>query len=111
MGESAVCRYLKIRGWRILTRNYRVKGGEIDIVARRLGVTAFIEVKTRSAAYTEIYGRPSDAVDEEKKRHFRYAVKRYVSESGERILRPRIDVAEVLTDGSRIKINYIKDAF
>ena len=111
MGEAAVVRYLRLRGWRVLSRNYRVKGGEIDIVARRLGVTAFIEVKTRDAQYTGAFGRPADAVNKDKIMHLKTAIKRYVSEVGLGGTSPRADVAEVYTIGRRCRINYIKGAF
>ncbi len=39
--------YLRLRGWRILARRYRSPYGEIDIVARRRGLIAFVEVKAR----------------------------------------------------------------
>jgi len=43
-----LCRWhLRLRGWRILARDWRCPVGEIDIVARRRGVLAVIEVKTR----------------------------------------------------------------
>jgi putative endonuclease len=40
--------YLRLRGWRILARRYRSPVGEIDIVARRGRLVAFVEVKARS---------------------------------------------------------------
>lgn len=46
--ETLACWYLRLRGWRILARRARVVGGEVDIVARRGRVLAFIEVKARS---------------------------------------------------------------
>ena len=33
LGEESVCVYLTERGYRIAARNYRIKGGEIDIIA------------------------------------------------------------------------------
>jgi putative endonuclease len=39
---------LRLAGWRILARNLRLPQGEIDIVARRGAVVAFVEVKTRA---------------------------------------------------------------
>ncbi len=41
---------LRLAGWRILATNYRSPVGEIDIIARRAGVIAFIEVKARETA-------------------------------------------------------------
>lgn len=46
-GETAVCSYLMERGYKILTRNYRIRGGEIDIIAQKEEILAFVEVKTR----------------------------------------------------------------
>ncbi len=46
-GEGIAARYLESHGWRILARGYRVRGGEIDLVAARDGMLALVEVKTR----------------------------------------------------------------
>ena len=46
--ETLACWYLRMRGWRILARRARVPGGEVDIVARRGGILAFVEVKARA---------------------------------------------------------------
>lgn len=46
-GEDAVCEYLKKQGSKIIKRNYRIKGGEIDIISEKDGCIAFTEVKTR----------------------------------------------------------------
>ena len=47
MGETAVCRYLESKGYRIVERNFRIKGGEIDIIACRHKCLVFAEVKKR----------------------------------------------------------------
>ncbi len=41
---------LRLAGYSILARRYRTKLGEIDIVARRGGILAFVEVKARADA-------------------------------------------------------------
>lgn len=45
--EAAAVWWLRLKGFRILERNYTVSGGEIDIIALRRGVVAFVEVKAR----------------------------------------------------------------
>lgn len=46
--ESRCAAWLLAKGYRILARRFRSRAGEIDIIARRRGVTAFIEVKARA---------------------------------------------------------------
>jgi putative endonuclease len=46
--ETLACWYLRLKGWRILARRARVRGGEVDIVARRGRTLAFVEVKARA---------------------------------------------------------------
>jgi putative endonuclease len=43
--ETLACWYLRLKGWQILARRARVPGGEVDIVARRRHILAFVEVK------------------------------------------------------------------
>lgn len=46
--ETLACWYLRLKGWRILARRARVPGGEVDVVARRGRILAFVEVKARA---------------------------------------------------------------
>jgi len=63
--EEAAARYLIHDGWRLLGRNVRIGRGELDIVARRGPVLAFVEVKARR---THTCGAPEDAVSPLKRR-------------------------------------------
>ena len=47
-GEDAAVRYLERRGYITITRNWRIKAGELDIVSFKDGKLIFIEVKTRT---------------------------------------------------------------
>jgi putative endonuclease len=49
VSAESLCRWhLRLRGWRIVASDWRCPSGEIDILARRGGVLAIIEVKSRS---------------------------------------------------------------
>lgn len=58
-GEDLACKFLKKNGYRILERNYRIRGGEIDIVAKDGDTPVFIEVKTR---YSHDFGLPKESM-------------------------------------------------
>lgn len=49
-GEDVAARWLAARGWTILDRRVRTPAGEVDLVARRPGLVAFVEVKLRRTA-------------------------------------------------------------
>lgn len=48
--EGRAALWLRLKGYRILDRRYRTPRGEIDIVARRGGVVAMVEVKARATS-------------------------------------------------------------
>jgi putative endonuclease len=63
-GEKEACRFLRRRGYKILYRNFKSRGGgEIDIVCRDGDTLVFVEVKTRRG---DEFGRPIEAVDRQK---------------------------------------------
>ena len=58
-GENLACDFLKKLGYKILERNFRIRGGEIDIIAKDQYDLVFVEVKTR---YTHEFGPPAESV-------------------------------------------------
>jgi len=63
-GENIIAQFLIQRGYEILERNWRIREGEIDIVALSpAGIFTFIEVKTRSSL---AFGHPLESIDNEK---------------------------------------------
>jgi len=49
--ETIAAWWLRLHGWSILAMRARVRGGEVDIVARRGRMIAFVEVKARSSGF------------------------------------------------------------
>ena len=58
-GEDEAVKYLMKHSYKIITRNFSCKLGEIDIIAKDKDVLVFIEVKART---NDKYGNPSDAI-------------------------------------------------
>lgn len=109
-GEDYCVRYLKKHGYKILCRNYRKPYGEIDIVAGKRGVTAFVEVKTRRAGSL---GQPCEAVDFRKQQRIIRAAQAYLAENGTHG-QYRFDVCEVIIDKDTLKclqIRCLENAF
>lgn len=109
LGENAATDYLYRHGYRILARNYRCKGGELDIIAEHDGHVVFVEVKTRSP---RAYFKPEVAVDFKKRARVRRAAEMYLS--GYRDPSPsRFDVVSIdldLNDTIR-EIRLVQNAF
>ena len=104
-----MARYLEERGCTILDRQWRCRGGELDLVAReRSGIVCFVEVKLRGAG---AIGLPREFVDGRKQRRLRLAASLYLAEKGLDHAPARFDVAEVLEEGGRLRIHYLADAF
>ncbi len=92
-GEEVAAAYLVRRGWRILGRNVRCgRTGEIDIVAERGGILAFVEVKTRR---TDRFGTPAEAVTWRKQARIRALARHYLMTARPRAAAIRFDVVEV----------------
>lgn len=107
-GENIAAFYLEKKGYRILRRNFRIKGGELDIIAEKDGIIAFVEVKTRSA---DFLSGGFEAVDKRKQRLIIRAAEEY-SLKNPHDLQPRFDVVEIILDGKRVVgFNYVENAF
>ena len=105
IGEKAVCDYLENAGYKILRTNFKAAGGEVDIIAKKEGHLAFVEVKTRKDTS---FGYGTDAVNYHKQQRIIRAARAFIMtyEDYDEI---SFDVCEVYTK-KRI-INYIVSAF
>ena len=110
-GEERAAKYLRSKGYTILERNFRCRAGEIDIIALRGGVIAFVEVKLRRDSE---FAEAREFVTPAKQRRVILTAE-YWLVSHRTELQPRFDVIEVYApDGEqsrKVRINHIKDAF
>jgi len=102
-GEEQALRWLREQGYKIVARNYRWRGGEIDLIARDGDYLAFIEVKTRT---DEQFSLPEEALTREKQRRIIRTARRYIAEH-----RPELDLRFDVVAIAGGKIRLYKDAF
>jgi len=74
-GEAAAAAWLESRGWTVRERNFRCHAGEIDLIAQREDVVAFVEVKAWRSVPAEDLGR---AVGARKRRRISRAAGLYL---------------------------------
>lgn len=104
-GEDAAVRHLEKMGYTILERNYRVRTGEVDIIARDEEYLVFIEVKTRRS---KTFGSPFEAVDTRKQQQIIQVASSYIRGKEVSV---RFDVVAVHLSGQDAHVKVMKDAF
>jgi putative endonuclease len=108
-GEDIACRHLRLNGYRIITRNFRTRLGEIDIIAEEQGALVFVEVKTRMGAG---FCDPLEAVSRKKCRQISRVALEYVEKEGKQDQVCRFDVVGVtLKQGAPPQVETVRDAF
>jgi putative endonuclease len=107
-GEALAATHLEARGWRILARNVRAGGVEIDLVARRRSVLAIIEVKTRRNRFA---GAPEEAVDAAKRARLVRGAAAWLHAHPQRQHRVRFDVMVCEPDAEGWRVRHLEGAF
>lgn len=108
IGEDAVCGFLVRHGYEIIKRNFTVRGGEIDIIAEKADIIAFVEVKTRTIGSMT---SAEEAVDLRKQRLIIRTAQAYLQNVAQP-LQCRFDVASVETESGKVKkLRYYVNAF
>ncbi len=108
LAEALAATYLSQQGLQILERNYRVRGGELDLIALDGETLVFVEVRYRKNAR---FGGAAASIDARKQQRLIHAAQVYLLKHPRQALRPcRFDC--VLLDAlHRPQIDWIKDAF
>ena len=111
LGEEIAAAFLTARGYRLLERNFRCKGGEVDIIVRDPADNSlvFVEVKARRGLS---YGVPQLAVTPFKQRQISKAALTWLSKKRLHDTNARFDVIAILLDeGGHHKVEHIQNAF
>jgi putative endonuclease len=107
-GEDLACHELERRGYAIVARRFRVRGGELDIVARDGGVLVFVEVKTRSGRR---YGTAAEAVTSAKQHRIARLAHEYLARHHMSDCACRFDVVTVQLDAVAPAVEIVRNAF
>ena len=111
-GEQLAAEHMEAAGYRILARNFRSRFGEIDIIARRGNILAFVEVKLRKDAS---HGEAREFVTAAKQQRLRMTAEYYLAaRPWAQELQARFDVAEIYAPqgaGGTGRIQILENAF
>ncbi len=107
--EERACRHLEGVGMTIVERNFRARGGEIDIVARKGDVLVFVEVRSREVPG---FGTPEESVTPAKRRRIVGAARHYLSNVSPSSWREaRFDVIAIEGNGDAAVLRHYPAAF
>ena len=112
-GEDLAAALLEQKGYRILARNFHCRGGELDLVAAKEEILAFVEVRTRrSGAMVS----PAESVTAAKRKKVVTAAYAFLEEHPDlqQIMQPRFDLVLVETVGEAPEgwqTDHLEDAF
>ena len=108
IGEDLACRELERRGYAIVARRYRRRGGELDIVARDGPTIVFVEVKTRDG---RLFGGGAEAVTGLKRRRIVQLALDYLMRHRLSECPCRFDVVSIQLEAGRPVIEIYRNAF
>jgi len=103
-GEAVAAAWYAERGWDVVARNWRCADGELDLVCRRGGLVAVVEVKARSSSR---FGAPVEAVGPAKRARLRRVAAAWLRAQERPCGRVRFDVVSVDASG----VDVIEEAF
>ena len=108
LGERVAARWLERRGWEVLARRFRSGHRDLDLVARRAGVVAFVEVKARRGL---ALGDPVAAVGRWKQRQLARSAWIWIDRHGRPGEAYRFDVIGVVFGAAGVRVRHVEDAF
>ena len=108
IGEDLACRELERRGYAIVARRYRLRGGELDIVARDGPTIVFVEVKARAGRR---FGGAVDAVTGLKRHRMVQLALDYLTRHRLTECSCRFDVVSIQLENGRPTIEVFQNAF
>ena len=100
IGERYAANYLQKKGYKVIARNFKVKVGEIDIIAQDGDTLVLVEVKTRN---NTLYGQPEEAVNTKKIYRIQRAGEYFAQTHRGLPKKQRIEVIAIQLSGNQVE--------
>lgn len=112
LGERIAARWLARDGWQVVDRRWKSGHRDLDLVAVRDHVVAFVEVKTRRSTWS---GGPVEAVNWRKQRELTRSAQAWIDQRGP-VVAPvpalfRFDVVGVVASREKVSVCHVTGAF
>lgn len=106
-GEDLAAQHLLREGYEILERNYRIRQGEIDLIAREGDLLCFVEVRSRQSAE---HGHPLETIGSRKRQRLVRAARHYLATRGPADVFTRFDVISIVYE-PELELQLLRGAF
>ena len=112
LGERIAARWLMREGWEVVDRRWRSGRRDLDLVAVRDNIVAFVEVKTRRSTWS---GGPVEAVNWRKQRELTRSAQAWLDQRGTLVAPAgatfRFDIVGVLASRDKVGVRHVASAF
>ena len=106
-GEDLAVKFLIEKGYKIISKNFYIRGGEIDIIAKDKNEYVFVEVKTRTSRF---FGEVSDQVSSRQQKKLAHSAEVFLHQNNLTDSNWRIDVIAILMNNQKLQIKHVKHA-
>lgn len=104
LGEDFAAEWFSKNGYLVLSRNWRGKKVELDLVLAKNDMLIFVEVKTRSSIS---FGYPAEAVTKANLKNIKSAAMQWLSVNKFKAIGFRIDIMSLQFDGKEFTVNHL----
>ena len=112
LGERIAARWLMREGWEVVDRRWRSGRRDLDLVAVRDNIVAFVEVKTRRSTWS---GGPVEAVNWRKQRELTRSAQAWLDQRGTLVAPAgatfRFDIVGVVASRDKVGVRHVASAF
>lgn len=107
--EKKAAQHLLQNGYSIVVKNWRVRNGEIDIIAKQGNTLVFVEVRSRHRS--QRFGSAIESIDHRKQRKVRHLAEIYLAKHTQGRFDVRFDVIGIEHDAGIMKLTHLENAF